>query len=103
MPVEAPSEIRAPTGSSELYEGKQVVVAHGLESDFKGIEVNNDGEDGKYPCYTPQVPAVGHDPPEVVGFSRSRKSLYLIIGVAIVIIVVAASIAVGVLVSRHKR
>lgn len=103
MPVEASSEVRASSGNSELHEGKQVVVADGLESDREGIEVYNDGEGGKHPCYTSHPPTVGHDLPEVVASSRSRKSLYLIVGVAIVIIVVAASIAVGVVVSKHQR
>jgi len=102
MPVESNSEIRASSGNSEFYEGKQVAITDGLESDREGKEVYND-EGGKHVCYISHPPAGGHDAPEVVAFSRSRKGLYLIIGVGILIIVVAASIAVGVVVSRNKK
>jgi len=104
MPVEAASANRASSGRSEFYEGKQVVVADGLESDREGIEVYKDEEGGKHLCYISHTPAVGHDPPSVVvADSRNRKKWYLIIGAGILIILIAVSIAVGIVVSRNKK
>jgi thioredoxin reductase len=104
MPVQATSEIRLSSGRLDFYEGKQVVVAAGLESDREGKEVYNDQEGGKHACYTSHPPAVGQDPPVVVvADSRSRKKWFFMIVAGILIIVVAISIAVALVVSRNKK
>lgn len=89
-------ETVTPNWASQDPEEKQVVIADGLQPEREEKQAIGPEDDGLHPYYKPE--------PVPVSPTRSRRRVWRIAGVTVLlVIVIAVAVSVGVVVSKNKR